>query len=311
MQRSWPYGTNPILKATENSCERLVTISTYTDSSIAEPFPDLYSYLHPEHVAFITAYSDWTAQNATQKGDTATLSALLKQLPAAVYGWHAAIEAVYPKGTPAYLKLFPNGRSPFSRGKQEIRMNRVSALSTNLTGIASLATVKTEVDAFYTNLIATNAMQKAQKNETHTKSARLEELRVNLCQALFYVYAGLAQEFNDEPERIEQYFLIDLIRRKAQKVFKGHLSGGALKVVVKRTLKPATIITLKNTGAVDVQYYMAATKAGALPIGTTPVSVPAGLAKDVPVSDLGSAENKFLTVKNTAELIAADWEVNI
>lgn len=303
---------NFVMNATRNNMAKFATVSTEVDAALnGSGFTSLYNDYHPQHLGFMNAYSVGKNQKGDLKKDTATLQALLKGLVPAVANWAYTIEGVYKKGTPEYLAIFPRGRAAFYKGKQVDRVAAVHQLSLSLTGIASLASVKTSVDTYYTNLNAALVTQKTSKSTTNVKRTLLEQQWQNACESMYYVIAGLMQQFNNNTQEVANYIPFHLIDPAPQTVFTGKLPVEGIKVLAKRTMKPAAEVTMINNGTVPADFYVSYTKEGKLPIGATPVTVQPGMTVKVPVSQLGSLENKYFTVRNTSDVAEADYELSL
>lgn len=313
MVRPWTGTSNQFEAATRNSKEKAVLISTFTDSALASAagVTALYTYYHPLHLDLTTAFDAWRIQVGIQKGKTQELNGLVAGLIVAARDWDLKIQAVYAKGTPEYTTLLPYGRAPFYSGKKDIRIRGINQLSLAIGADPLLATVKTIVDDYYTAILALSNSQQGEISNTDAKSNALEAARIAACKGLEYVLSGLKQHFPDDPSRADEFFRLDLIRNISQKVYTGTITPATVKAILKRKLKPTSIIKIKNTGQVTLEFYMAAIKGGPVPEGTTPQSVPPGLGVNVPVSALGNINNRFLTVRNQSELISGDWEIGL
>lgn len=286
--------------------------STKVNNKLAvSGFTDLFNDFHPQYTGFMTARSAHTNQVAIRKNMTAALVNKLKAQTSKVAEWDIAVQNVYKRDTPEYIGIFPNGRKPFNSGKQQDRILAVHDLGVNLTGIATLATIKTDVDAWYTDL---NALQTAQQEAAGTvevKARHMREYWENACDSLCFVSGGLQQQFNNNMAAVADYIPFDMLSRGPQKDFTGTVDPEAAKMIAKRTMPATTMITLKNTGLATIEFYMAPNKDGIIPSGSALVKVEPGITKKVAVSELGIAANKYFCVRNPSSLVDGEFEVNL
>lgn len=312
MKKNAPIGPDALLALSQRSYEGFTTASTDLNAALRDsPYVSNYTYYHPQHTGLMNAYNAWTGELAIQKGLTVTLTDLLDKLPAAAYDWAYAIEGVYKKGSAEYVTLLPKGRTIFSTGKQVTRINAIAQLSTALTGITALATVKTSVDNYLTSINAANTAQKSSKNAVAAKKKQLEDEITNAVQSMIYVLGDLTKEFNNDLSSLDEFFPPEIFRKPQQKLFTGTLPPESFKLVATRTLKVGALVTLKNTGRTStVSSYLAETKFGEIPVGVTPITVKPGYSVKVPVEDLGNLANRYLIVSNPS-LGEASWELQI
>lgn len=301
-KRPWNYLQNQFETCTDGNYKKGMLINTYLDASLNAAKADakilvLYNYYHPIYVAYQTAYDAWVAQGATQKGSTASLTQLLEQSTEKVNAWEYAILGKFAKGTPTFITLFPKGKTPFNQGSQESRMAAFNALNINLTGIASLATTKTAVNAYYNSLITANTEQKGSKATTDIVSNTVETERLNMCKGQYYVLGGLMQKYIDDTSTIGNYFDLETIRRSAQTEFTGHLAPLELKVLAKRTFAPTDEIRLVNKSDAILKFFVQLTDGDADP--TLFVQVDPQSEQTVNAIRLGDVETMhYLTVVN-------------
>lgn len=313
-KRPWSFLINPFLVATRGNYEKSVTISTFTDAALhANPaFGSIYGNYHPAHVALVAAYDAWKTGGGSQKGSTASLKALLKGLTAAVNHWDYLIQGIAEKGTPAYTAFFPQGHAPFINGKQAMRIGAVHSLSLELAKQTPVPAVKTEVDAYYAQLLAANDTQKGKVSQTDVLSESVEAARIVVCKSLYIALGALMQNLFATPEAIGDYFDLELIRQGPQDEFTGHIEPMAHDTIVKRSFDADDQINLKNTGLVPLTFYLAAVKNGGIPDGVTGITLAPGEETHVPASGLGHPDtDKYLTVYNAAAIADGNWEVEL
>jgi hypothetical protein len=298
----WLFLTNPFLTAAKRAYSIALKISTYHDAQLLAHnsdafFAGLYASYHPLHLAISTAYSNWKSQGGTQKGSTLTVNQLLDLLnKSKLNTWEYAIMGVYQKGTPGYVALFPQGRAPFSKGSKESRIAAVKQLGTSLTGIAALATTKTDVDAFFAQLSTNRGTQLGNKGTTENKSDALDAAIKTAMIDMFANYGLMVNRFKTDPSVIEPYFDIDTIRNQEQLIFVKSVAAKGKSNLMKHTFAATDSIKITNDGTVSLQFYLTNTVDGD-PISQKVVVEPS-VTQTFVITDLGTIDSTFLNVSN-------------
>jgi hypothetical protein len=314
-EKVWLFLINPFITSTKGSFEKMRTLSTFTDSRLATD-PTLatqYAFLHPKLLAFRAAYDAWKGGGSDQKSLTASLKVLLdEELPRQLKAWDFEIQHFATKGTAEYLKYFPHGYSPFTRGKQETKIGAVAELVLQLGKRTPVPPIKDTINDFLTDLNAANSTQKDSKGDTGDLSDAVEAARIELAGAMYSVLGHLMSIHWANPEVIGNYFDLELLRKKPQEDFTGHVAAGAIRFIVQRTMEADDMVLLKNTGTVALTWYLAETKGAAHEAGAPSVTVEPGQQTSVAASALGNvATDKYLMVFNASELTEGAWEVEI
>lgn len=313
-ERPWIYLINPFIVATVRSYEKMRTLSTFTDSRLAAD-PTLatqYAFFHPIYLAYRAAFDAWKAGGSDQKSYTASLKVLLEDMPRQVNGWDFEIQHFASKGTPDYLKYFPQGHAPFTKGKQETRIGAVAELVLQLGKRSPVPPVKDTINDYLTDLNAANSAQKNSKGGTGNLSDAVEAARLDLAGAMYSVMGYLMSIHWENPLVVANYFDLELLRKKLQEDFSGHVAAGAIENIAKRTLEADQMVLLKNTGLVPLTWYLAQTEHAAHEAGAPSTTLLPGEQTSVPASALGNVEtDKYLMVFNASELTEGNWEVEI
>ncbi len=312
VQKPWSFTQNPFKNATSDSYKLAVRISTYHLAALVvkagDPFFDtmIASYT-PLHNALDAAYNNWKAQGGTQQGETLQLTQLLALLSTQIKKWDITIQGVFDNTTPDYKKLLPDNRIPFQRGTQTQRMAAVAALAINLDGIVPLATLRTEVLAFETQLNTTMQAQKGNLSVTKTESEIVEAARLAACTGMYANLGALMQRFAPVPESIDQYFDLPAIRSGAQLVFTGDTNPLQHENIFKHTFQANDKLELKNEGNTSLTFYLAPQKNDIA--GANTVIVPAGASQTINVNVFGNLSNTYFNVYNPDEINKGEWTV--
>lgn len=315
MNKQWNHTVNPILTATEESYSLTLTISTFHFDALASKqtdpfFGPLFTAYTPIHAAYKAAYANWITQEGSQTGKTLNLTQLLKLLSGTkVRNWDIAIQGIHPHDTPAYKSILSNNRIPFQHGTQDERINAVKSLSQALIGIAALATTKTDVDSFYTQIDAANNAQKASKTSTNSLSNAVETARINMCTAQFANLGALINRFAATPKVIDDYFDLKNMRRAAQVHFTGHIKPQLVHTIMKHTFGITDEVTLENKGTTDLLFYLAPTKDALHKTDT--ITLHPGEQQTMLASALGLLTDTHLMVYNTHPIEKGEFIVEL
>lgn len=301
--KTWSFLLNPFLNAAKKAYTVALKISTYHDAQLFAHnsdafFAGLYASYHPLHLAVSTAYSNWKSQGGTQKGSTLTVNQLLDLLvKSKLNTWEYATMGVYQKGSPGYVALFPQGRTPFNRGTKESRIAAVKQLGTSLTGIAALATTKTDVDAYFAQLNTNRGTQLGNKGTTENKSDTLDAAIKTAMIEMFANYGTMVNRFKIDLSVIEPYFDLDTIRNHEQLIFLKSIAANGKKNIMKHTFAGTDSITITNDGSVSLEFYLTSTVTGDAINGK--VLVAPSASQTFLITDLGRIDNTFLNVSNS------------
>lgn len=317
MLRPWIYLENPMLNATANSYLLAMRISTLHDGALKaasdtlDPFfVAMYAFYHPLHVDYQRKYDAWVAQGGLQQGETLNITQLLKlESGTKARVWDNGIQAVYDISTTKYKGIFPNHREPFQNGTQTQRIDAVKALSTAIGTDPLLATVKSDVDAFYTLINTAIAAQKGAISMTGTDSDAVETTRVNMCVGQYADLGGLIQHFASKPELINQYFDLAALRNPTQVFFTGHVKAQKVHTIMKHTFGAADHVKLENPGTTELHFYSSGTKNAQQ--GTTFITVLAGKEVTVLASQLGALTDPYMMVFNPDDSAEGEFTVEI
>jgi hypothetical protein len=302
MNSIWKFLSNPFEKSTRDSYQNAVKISVFHDNALAgmqtDPFYEpLYTFYHPIHVSLKDAYDNWATQQGAQAGQTVNLTQMFAELGGTkIDSWDIAVQNVFNKHTPEYKAILPHRRVPFQSGKQLERISAVKTLSNALTGIKALATVKKDVDDFYTALEVANNTQKTSKTSTVSQSQTMETARLAMCNAQYANLGAMIQKYSTQPEQINACFDLQTIRRSKKVSFSGKVKPGAAHTVAKHTFAAGEQVKLRNTGTTDLQFYLSPSK-DVLP-KTDGITLKAGEQNTADRTQLGDTANAWLMAFN-------------
>ncbi len=308
---------NPFEIATRGNFAKAHRMAQGTDAKLFGKTADptilaIYNILHPQVGTFDGTFIAWNNQKGAQKGTTVSVNSLLDETSSKLDTWQYAIEAVYPEGSANWVVLFPQGRNPFQHGTKDARIAAFHTLD-NATPLAApaLAATKTDVNNFYTALVAANNTQSTSKGNTETDSSNVEAGRITITTALYACFGSLIAKFAATPDVIDNYMDLSEMGHTAQTHFVGsHLKPLSIHNIVQRMLAASTNLKLINNGNGDLTFYLSAYANGA--VGTTFITIGAHSNEAHPISQLGDATTMhFLNVYNPNTAIEGSWELEI
>ncbi|MEI6124556.1 MAG: hypothetical protein WCQ95_13105 [Bacteroidota bacterium] len=217
------FGINHHANVTKGNFKLMSTLEAKHEAKILgeagdADFDDMIAFFESYHLAYVAGYKNWKIAYDTSLGKTIEFNALLQQLAhIKIPRWEIKIYDVYPEGTPRAQVLLPNKRSPFNSGTQYDRIIALDTLAGKIGTDASLALVKTEVLAFFIDILQSYQQHQQMMQAVTTKSKQLELLRISTAQALLANEGSLMKKFSETPERIDTYFDVHSMRKAATK----------------------------------------------------------------------------------------------
>jgi hypothetical protein len=307
MEQLWKYIENQFISATKTSYKKALKLSNYHDSALqtasaADPsLLAIYNRYHPLHLNFVSKYNQWISAGGSQEGQTLNVKQQLKIAKQKIVTWDVAIQTVYPKTTPRYKSIFPNGRKPFNKGGVDANINAFDILSLNIGSDLALATVKADVDATYLLLDTARDNQEGAKAIVTHGSGNVETARIEI-MTMQYRNTGWIIDNHYEERETMCNTLIDLqtLRDKQQSSFSATLAIGEIKPVLARTFVADDQLRLKVEGDGPVAFYLASAEGG---INSTAVIRNANQDEKVEMSEFGITDygtHRYLTAVNNS-----------
>ena len=299
----WSFIENPFLNATDSSFRRSVKIShlhlaalqamSAEDPEIAE----MAIIFDPVNETLNSAYDSHKAQQGAQEGDTLSVNQQLRLLSnPKIRLWDIRIQNVYASDTAKYKALLPQHRKPFQTGAQLSRINAVNTLAMAMGTDPLLASLKTEINTFYTQINTAYSSQQGAITSTRSLSDDVEDARVAMCIAMYRNLGKLMAKFAGKPTDIVKFFPLDLIRKAQQVDFTSSVKPHTVSFIVKRTLSESDKVKLINDGDATLRFYLGDSKT-AMP-GSEFVEITPKKETTVDATALGTLENPFLLCYN-------------
>ncbi len=311
------YLINQFLNATVNSCKLMHTVITDHYAKLTGLDADvtlMRTRTLPVRDGLRNSISDYISASAARQGATQAFTNSVSDLSAnKIRKWDVAIQNIYVEGSPEYIALLPDHRTPFQSGTYEERLSEVHGLGNRLTGIVPLAATKIEVDAFYTAMSGLRDTQTAKEGALSAAEDVMENAR---SAAAWMCYRNLGLMMNkwwDQLITVDNYFEFHLIQNVASATEPGEsfidvVLANLTANVAERPFDNISIITLKNTGTVSLRFFLSDTANGTA--GATFIDVAAGAETTIDnISLLGNTAFTFLNVTNADLTTDGSYEV--
>lgn len=227
------------------------------------------------HDDYNTAYSNWFSANGIYKGETNRVNGYLDELRSTkIKQWDIQIQQAYIAGTPDYIALLPNGRTPFQTGGMDARVSQLQALAQRLAAYPILSATTNDVLAFYTMLTAARVIQQEKEGLANNASALVEVARKNIALMMYRNLGFLMDKYASNTQLITNFWDISLLS-----------SGGSVTTPVTTVI---TAITSIQTITID---FIAISPAG----GTLLISYGDGTTETIVISGGGT----YTTISHT------------
>ncbi len=194
-----------------------------------------YNDFNPYFLTFKSCYSIWDSLRSSNPGNTLGLLQLLEILAGTkIKAWDIALQNIYNNETTQYKSILPHHRTPFQSGQVNKRVTALENLIIALGTDASLATLKTSVSAFLTQLNAAIALQHNQLIGINKAIVNLEAAIDKAADIAFGIFGKFITKFAATPKLIDAYFPVDLLQNVIQQIFTATLVNQTPKEEFKR-----------------------------------------------------------------------------
>jgi len=218
--KNWVYTRNPFTRALKVSFTRARKIVLgHTDK--LEKFtsdPEL-NIVHQRIVTlsktYAETYSLWQGAIASRMKCTEDLTNRLNELGTTlIHNWDIRIQLNCSRYTSDYQELMRGGRKEFQAFAIGDRIARVKTLGIQLKRYSNLNNLQEEVENFYKLLRDLRIEQQKWEVEVRTLSDTLQGLIPQLAKALYMNLSHLMLLYPESPNKIVQFFDMELIRSK-------------------------------------------------------------------------------------------------
>ena len=301
---------------TEDSRKKLRIFGTnhYTalDEEKADPIIlDLFNRTTTPHTEFISTFDDFTSKNAIRKGFTVQFKGLINGLVKKIESWEASVVVEYPRESPTYVQLFPNGRAGLYKGGYEAVIGKLNAFYLVLDPLVFAGNPKVDVQAYITQMTTSRSSQLNAEQGIDAASDLLTEKHHAYANIIFGNWGALIDKFRDTPDEANRFFDYSILRShiKDEEDFNGPIAGGDTLIVCSDNFEDDTEILLMNPGVTVLKYFTAPDEDPEP--SETGIEINPGTSQKVNAIDLGVAGNKFLKVTNLDASNQGDYFVTV
>lgn len=318
----WGQLNNTFNNSTKRSKKKMYLIAndhdTRLEAGIGDPdIEEIYNLTHPDVVNYQMLMTQWESGKSIGKSKTRTWQEEMDDITDETLDvWEGQVAYHYPRKTPTFIAIFPNGRTAFTNGKYEERLLALDVLSLTLGEYPVLAALKTDVDAKITVIRAARNQQRVQYGKVGMKSNEVEQARVALAELLDNNLCKLKIKYRKNLSIVENYFDLSLLRKNVtdddfQFQSTGTVEAGAsFLVTMPKKLELSTNATCNFTnlsGVAEMQFFFAAN--GASLDNAVKVTVLPDESVETTAAEAGWAPGmNFIVVKNMGE-VSAEFEL--
>ena len=240
--QSWIRSENFIDTATEESYITAKEIFTQFEANLKSGIEDsdlleYYTYFEPINDKYNVAYLALSALNSSSPANTFDVNKKVAQLRGTeIRHWDVAIQKIYERGTVNYTSLLPKFRKPFQQGAIEERKNAIVVLLAAIGDDANLASLKIDIQTFLNLWKGSLEKQDNQFTKIGLAIEDLEKERLNVADAMMYIYGKLVSKYYKNLVMVELYFPVDLLQRLTQEAFVATLKNNKVRGLFKRKL---------------------------------------------------------------------------
>ena len=309
----WHFLSNTFLVITDGSTKLMLILSPdhrarlQSNSSDPEILAILNTY-SPLDDQLSLSYSQWFVATGLYRGATLAFENKMEELAGVKLNqWIPQVQVVFPESTPEYKSLFPMGRAAFNKGAYDMRINNLHGLAGLLANYPALAAVKTDVNNFYTALLAIRATQQGKEEDVRVRAEQLDGERINVAVAMYANLGKLMAKFAATPEKVTKFFDLALIQSppKNTNTFSVVVAAKDTANIVPGGFTDTTQFTL-YTGNTRGLFFTSNSATGVVSEGVT---LEPNTSKTVLATDLGAPGNTFLNVTNLDELNQGSYSV--
>ena len=307
---TWKYLDNQFDVATRRNYKKALKLSNFHDAALQtqvittpslQPLLDRY---YPIHLDYVDQYTKWRSAGGKQEGQTLNLEQQLAIALGQIDVWEPQILVLYPRNSPRFKEIFPNGRKPFRQNGLDDRINAYKTLSDNIGGDAALAAVKGLVDATYANLDKARDAQEGAKSTKKGGSQQVDIARLIIMNMQYRNMAFVMDNFFDNRDDMcNKIFDLQTLRESDQSIFTGTLEVQEVEQVLVHTFLIDDELRLKIDTNGPVSFYLGSTPGGT---DSNPVTLNSAAETTVSITAFGLKDmtgHRFLTAVNSSGMI--------
>ncbi len=305
MEKVWSLIQNVFETCTRHNYLKMSIIASFTDEvlfgKISDPFfSDLYDEYHPDAEAYEGAYDAWESQLGSQKSGTTALRNKLSDLSHPFIGQvDVAIQMVYPKGSPRYIELLPNGRGPFQTGRISQRIHALHALRIAIGTDAALIPVRDMVQTFIDETNALKTDHSGDLQDTKDDSHTVETKRLLMADRMQWLYGNLTVKYYNDMPKVGTFFDQINIRNHNQVQFNRHIAPHTSKTLCRHLFHNGDQTLIEVNAPSALRFGLTLTKNETVTGGYLRNPGPGAT---IDANDLGNLANPYITVTNNTDV---------
>ena len=219
-ERPWIFLTNTFEVRTRKSNRKMLSLVTDTHAKLKAELADpeilqMFNLLDPAYDSYRQICINYDVAKGDYRGDTLAFKNLINGMSVEVRKWESAVRAVYVEDSAEEAAIFPHKRNPFLKSTYESRLSAIGTLAEQLAGIPALSAAHVMVQSFYNQALSTRLAQQEEEGDLAKQSDLRENQRVVVAKALYGVLGLLMCKYRENPEEIDRYFDLSLLRIKS------------------------------------------------------------------------------------------------
>lgn len=152
------------------------------------------------------AYSTWFTARNFYRGKTAAFEQKVAAIPSKCERWEAFLLTTFPKSSPQYISVFPNGRAAVYSGTYEDKTAKLQALANSFGTITLPTNPQAEVQTFHDEMKQLRTDQQMAEDAYDQASDIVEAKRLVMCTMLYKNYGALIDIFGETPDEVNRFF---------------------------------------------------------------------------------------------------------
>lgn len=320
MSNNWNYASNTFLLFANRNQKRFYKfVYSFMEAlftGVSDPkINDLYQQLLPYYAALKAAYSDNKSQAGIRKGDTKEQTLLfgILQKEKMPY-WYRKIVVEYPPKSSDFIKIFPQGLTPFDKATLEERLIYLNNIINILGNYLVFAPIVVEMKEFRDKIVTARNTQQHSGIDVKMTSYDLKAKSEAMAKEIFGALGLLMYHFRDNPENILLYFKVSLLhynqktKEESTNIYdlvipvSGIKEGGFSFTLLQKLL-------LYNSGETKLRCWF-----GELPDSPIPlkyIDLEADAEVEVIIDKYATAKDKFFFIQNLSTTQEGSIEIEI
>jgi hypothetical protein len=318
MSQIWHFLVNPFLVLAKKNLKKFYKLTylfmeaLYAQSSNSTIL-GIYNTLQPSYTEFRNAYVNKKSKLGIRKGDTEAQKEIFKRLYQSMMpDWNIKIMAIVAPGTPDYLKIFPQGMTPLSRGSLDERLTYFKAIVKTMKDFASLDTIRIDMESFQSDIENLRDTRAQSGTIADVSGTELHNLAEKLAVMMYGALGLLMNLFKETPEKILDIVSVQLLRRP-QKPDEEEEEAYELQLAASESKAADFVFTINeklmvyNSGNTTLRFWFVKTVGDPMP--TSYFDMEADAVKEFLISAYANTEDRYLMVKNLSETEEGSVEI--